>query len=65
MKKLLTTADAAKLLGVNASRVRQLILGGRLKAQRFGWAWMILPGDLDAVRNRKPGRPWQRREGGQ
>ena len=54
---VLSTADAAKELGVNESRVCQLILAGRLKAQKLGKrAWLILPKDLDAVRDRKPGR---------
>jgi len=60
----LSTADAAKELGVNESRVCQLILAGRLKAQKLGKrVWLILPKDLDAVRVRKPGRPWPKRKG--
>ena len=58
--KYLTTGDAGRMLGVNASRVRQLILAGRLKAEKFGSAWMILPRDLEAVRDRRPGRPWSK-----
>jgi len=32
----LTTAQAAKILGVTAARVRQLIREGTVKAHRFG-----------------------------
>lgn len=58
MRKL-TTEEAAKRLGVNRSRIRQLILAGRLPAEKFGKAWAIDPKDLEAVRTRKPGRPRQ------
>ena len=56
------TTQAAKELGVSTARVRQLILAGRLKAAKVGWEWLILPRDLDRVRDRKPGRPWHRRK---
>ena len=60
MKRYLTTQEAGAILGVNASRVRQLIGAGRLKAEKLGHAWLILPRDLKAVRDRKPGRPWHK-----
>lgn len=53
----LTTAEAAKKLGVTPRRVLQLIRTGRLPAQRFGPTYMIDPKDLALVKNRKPGRP--------
>ena len=34
--KLITTSEAANLLGVSASRVRQFILDGRLSAKKIG-----------------------------
>ena len=55
--KVISTTEAAKRLGVNASRVRALIDAKRLKATKFGNVWMIDPKDLDAVKIRKPGRP--------
>ncbi len=55
--KNLTTVQAAKALKVNDSRVRQLILAGRLPAQKFGRDWLIQKKDLKLVANRKPGRP--------
>lgn len=44
--ELLTTKDAASLLGVNESRVRQLIGAGRIQTIRFGWAHAILRSDI-------------------
>jgi len=55
--KILTTAQAAKILKVNDSRVRQLILSGRLPAQKLGRDWVIQEKDLIKVADRKPGRP--------
>ena len=55
--KILTAKQAAKALGVNDSRVRQLILAGRLPAQKFGHIWLIREKDLAKVADRKPGRP--------
>jgi len=57
MKEPLTAKQAADLLGVNASRIRQFILEGRLPATKFGRAWMIEKKDLEKVKDRKPGRP--------
>jgi excisionase family DNA binding protein len=55
--KILTTKEAGKLLGINDSRVRQLIIEGRLPAIKFGNAWVIQEKDLKKVAIRKPGRP--------
>lgn len=54
---ILTTEQAGKILNINDSRVRQLILAGRLPAKKFGAVWMIQKKDLKLVANRKPGRP--------
>ncbi len=53
----LTTPEVARELGVSLRRVQALIRDGRLRARRFGRAWMVAPTDLDAVRLRPPGRP--------
>lgn len=48
---MLSTTAAAAILGVNPSRVRQLIISGRLKATRLGErSWMIDEADLEAYR---------------
>ncbi len=57
MPALLTTAQAAKRLGVNASRVRQFILEGRLPAMKLGRDNLIREADLKLVKDRKAGRP--------
>ena len=54
---MLTTKQAAEQLGVSRARVIHLICARRLRAEKFGQAWMIREIDLDAVRVRKPGRP--------
>lgn len=54
---LLNTQQAAERLGVDPSRVRRLILDGRLPAQKIGRDHLIEEGDLALVAERKPGRP--------
>ena len=46
---VLTTKEAAALLGVSPRRVNNLIEVGALKAQKFGRAWMV---DEASVRER-------------
>jgi excisionase family DNA binding protein len=55
--KLLTTNEAAAILGVTKWRIFALIRDGRLPAERFGNAYMIKESDLKLVEDRKPGRP--------
>jgi excisionase family DNA binding protein len=55
--KILNTRQAAKILEVNDSRVRQLILAGRLPAQKVGRDWIIFEKDLKKVADRVHGRP--------
>ena len=57
----LTTQQVAAALGVTQRRVVALIQAGRLKASRLGRAWLIPAHALEAVRERKPGRPGQSR----
>ncbi|SRR6266496_2828766 len=57
MPDLLTTEQAGKRLGVNASRVRQFILEGRLPAIKLGRDNLIREEDLTLVHDRKAGRP--------
>jgi excisionase family DNA binding protein len=54
---IITTTEAAKRLGVTVRRVQALITAGRLSAEKFGRDYMIREEDLEAVRERKPGRP--------
>jgi excisionase family DNA binding protein len=55
--KLLSTSQAAGILGVDDSRVRQLILSGRLPSMQVGRAHLIKESDLALVADRKAGRP--------
>ena len=57
MKDILTTKDAADILGVSIMRVYALIREGRLEATKHGRDWLIKPEALEAVRVRKWGRP--------
>lgn len=54
---LLTTQQAAAELGVTDSRVRQLIITGKLPAQSFGRSHMIKRSDLKDVVVGNRGRP--------
>lgn len=56
-EKILTTKEAAQILGVHQSRIYALIDSNRLKATRFGKSWIIKESDLAEVRERKVGRP--------
>ena len=55
--KIIGTAEVARRLNVTQSRVRAMIDSGRLKAIKVGREWLIDPKDLDAVKDRKVGRP--------
>lgn len=59
MEDLITTEEAAKLLGVTARRVAALITAGRLPARTIGNSrlYLIARADLALVKDRKPGRP--------
>jgi excisionase family DNA binding protein len=47
---LLSTQQAAEVLGVSQTRVRQLILEGRLQATKIGNSWVISTRDLAKAR---------------
>jgi excisionase family DNA binding protein len=55
--KIISTTEAAKRLGVTPDRVRKMIEAKRLKATKLGNVWLIDPKDLEAVQDRKVGRP--------
>lgn len=56
--KMLTTREAAERLSVHESRVRQLVLEGKLKATRFG-ARMLQISEAEVAKFKRPkmGRP--------
>lgn len=60
--RLLTTQQAAAELGINDSRVRQLIRAGELKAQQFGRAYLLEAAEVEKLVGKvgndgKVGRP--------
>ncbi len=55
--KLISVAEAAKILGVTRARVNQFITDKRLPAQRIGRSFAIREEDLQLVQNRRTGRP--------
>jgi len=61
--KIISTTEAARRLKVSPSRVRALIKAKRLKAMKVGHEWLIDPKDLEAVKERKVGRPRKSRKG--
>jgi excisionase family DNA binding protein len=60
--RIISTAEAAKRLGVTPDRVRKMIEAKRLKAMKVGREWLIDPKDLEAVKERKVGRPRKSRK---
>jgi len=54
---LITTAEAARQLGVSTRRVQALIKARRLPAEKVGRDWLINEFHLPLVAERKPGRP--------
>ena len=61
-ERLLTVNEVADELGLGAHRVREFVRAGRLVGVvKLGRDWMIPESSLDAVRERKTGRP--RKEG--
>jgi excisionase family DNA binding protein len=57
MNDLLTTNEVAKILDISNTRVRQLILSGKLPSTKRGRDHLIETTDLNLVKFRKPGRP--------
>lgn len=53
MSDKLTAKQAAEILGVSASRVRQMVLDGTLKADRFGQNLAVDPESVEAAKARK------------
>jgi excisionase family DNA binding protein len=60
--RIISTTEAAKRLNVTPDRVRKMIEANRLKAIKVGREWLIDPKDLDAVKDRKVGRPRKARK---
>jgi excisionase family DNA binding protein len=46
----MTTKQAAEALNLSDAHVRRIIGEGKLRATRFGHAWVVRPSDLEAYR---------------
>ncbi len=57
MDNLISTKEAAEKLGLSLRRVQALITVGRLPAQKIGNSYVVREKDLEAVKERKAGRP--------
>lgn len=58
--KLLSLAEAAELLGVAASTMRQQARSGALRAQKVGTTYVVTPAEVERYRREnlgKVGRP--------
>ncbi len=66
MDDLISTAEAAAILGISQRRVLVLIKTGRLPSRTIGNSRLHLidRAHLELVRVRKPGRPWHKEAAG-
>lgn len=56
MTEYFSTAQAAKALGVNEQRIRQLCAEGRM-GRKVGRTWVITAEEIEKNRVRRPGKP--------
>lgn len=54
---IISTKEAAEILGISVRRVQVLIKEGRLPAREIGGTFVIEEKNLKLVQERKPGRP--------
>jgi excisionase family DNA binding protein len=57
MEGYISTAEAARIIDCNDSRVRQLLRAGKLEGERVGRDWLVKKSSAEAYRDseRKPG----------
>ena len=60
MGDMLTTREAAQVLGLSLSRVQDYIADGRLAAEKHGPVNLVRVGDVLALGRRPTGRPRKR-----
>ena len=46
-ERLISLAEASEIYGLNRNYLRNLILKGRLKAQKFGHIWATTPANVE------------------
>ena len=52
--KRLTVDQIAEKLQRHPELVRRWLRSGRLRGERIGWSWTVLPGELDRFRRELP-----------
>jgi excisionase family DNA binding protein len=52
-----TTTEAAKMLGVSGSRIRELLASGQIPGTKHGPVWVIRRRDVEAYKKLEPGSP--------
>ena len=57
----ISTTEAGEILGISRQRVLKLVQDGRLKAIKVANVYLIKKRDLADVKDRKPGRPTQKK----
>jgi excisionase family DNA binding protein len=55
--ELLTPAEVSEILEISKQRVSQLLKSGKLKAKTIDGKYLIRLEDVEAIRERKTGRP--------
>lgn len=61
MGHMITTSEAAAILGLEGSTVRRLCQTGKLPARRTGHTWLISRADLEDFRRIERGPYWFRK----
>lgn len=54
--EIMTTVEAAELLGIDRASVARLIRNGTLRAERFGRAWMVYRESVEDFLKRTQGK---------
>lgn len=55
--KYLTSFEAAKILGFTPDHVRQLILQGKIKAEKIGHNWIMSPKAIAHIKRQRVYKP--------
>ena len=59
----LTCAEVADQLGFTADHVRQMVINGRIKAERAGHIWLIRPRDIAHIKRVRHPKPKEAEHG--
>jgi len=62
MSKLISTKEAAQILGVTPKTVIKAIKRKQIKGDRVGWSWVIERDSLDGYTKSKGGKPTHKKK---